>query len=257
VLLDLSAAFDTVDHNLLLQHLECNIGVRNKALDWFRSYFSNRSQSICINGVSSKSVLLLYGLPQGSVVGPFVFPPYSATLSKILQEHGVRYHYYADDTQLYLMFSPSESASSITRMQDCIQDVRLLMEQNFLKLNDSKTEFLVISSQHNASALKHVTFIRIGNECISSVPSARNIGAVIDSHLDMSDHINGVCRACYMHLRHIGQIRSYLTENAASKIIYTLISSKLDHLNSRLYGLPDTCLQRLQLIQNTAARITK
>jgi hypothetical protein len=174
-----------------------------------------------------------------------------------LEEHGVRYHYYADDTQLFLIFPPSESASSITRMQDCIQDVRVWMEQNFLKLNDSKTEFLVISSHHNTSALKHVNSIRIGNECIASVPSARNIGAVIDSHLDMSDHIDGVCRACYMHLRHIGQIRSYLTENAASKIIHALISSKLDNLNSLLYGLPDTCLHRLQLIQNTAARIIK
>jgi hypothetical protein len=257
VLLDMSAAFDTIDHNLLFQRLETTIGVRDKALDWFKSYFSDRSQSVCINGVSSKAVLLPYGFPQGSVVGPFGFPPYSATLSKILEKHGVKYHYYADDTQIYIFFPPAEGVNAITRMEDCIQDVRVWMEQNFLKLNDSKTEFIVISKNHNASLLKDVKSLQIGNECIKSVPSARNIGAVIDSHLDMSDHIDAVCRACYMHLRHIGQIRPYLTENAASKIIHALISSKLDSFNSLLYGLPDVCLHRLQLVQNTAARIIK
>ena len=131
------------------------------------------------------------------------------------------------------------------------------MDRSFLKLNDSKTELLVVSSVANSSAVQEGILVKIGDEVIHPVAAARNIGAFLDSHLSMSAHIDAICRSCYMCLRHISQIRPFLSEETAERIIHAYISSKLDNFNSLLYGLPNTCLHKLQLIQNTAARIIK
>ena len=105
VLLDLSAAFDTVDHTLLLHRLESTFGVTGMALEWFKSYFCSRYQSVHVSGTTSKPHLLTFGMPQGSVFGPTGFPSYSSPIGTICRNHGVNYHLYADDTQIYLSFS--------------------------------------------------------------------------------------------------------------------------------------------------------
>ena len=102
-LLDLSAAFDTIDHCILLEVLH-DLGVEGIALEWFRSYLSNRSQCISIDGVHSVPQNLPHGVPQGSVLGPLLFCTYMTELGKIIRKHGLNFHTYADDTQIYLAF---------------------------------------------------------------------------------------------------------------------------------------------------------
>ena len=80
-LLDLSAAFDTVDHNVLMSVFQNDLGITGSSIEWLRSYFSNRFQSVCVDGVSSASTALYFSLPQGSVLGPFSFPPYESGLA--------------------------------------------------------------------------------------------------------------------------------------------------------------------------------
>ena len=111
VLLDLSAAFDTVDHTVMLKRLEESFGISGCALEWMGSYLTNRTQSVCVNGCSSDPRSLHYGMPQGSVVGPFRFTCYSTPLGAICRQHDLNYHLYADDTQMYLSFSPSDQLS--------------------------------------------------------------------------------------------------------------------------------------------------
>ena len=129
------------------------------------------------------------------------------------------------------------------------------MHSNFLKLNNSKTEFLIIGSPHLLSKLPKDISLKIGDTAVSSTSSARNIGAIFDQHLHMTAHVNSICRSCYIHIRDIGKIRPYLTQDATEKLVHAFISSKLDYLNSLLIGLPDSLLSRLQRIQNNAARI--
>ena len=108
VLLDLSAAFDTVDHTILLTRLERRLGITGTALEWFRTYLCNRSQCVSVKGESSEMHILGQGVPQGSVLGPVLFTVYMLPLGDLVREHGLTGYYYADDSQLYVSFKPSK-----------------------------------------------------------------------------------------------------------------------------------------------------
>ena len=149
VMLDLSAAFDTVSHETLLQRMEKMYGVQEEALAWLSSYFTDRSQSVIIQDGMSAPKPLKTGLPQGSILGPFTFPSYSSPLFKIARQHGVEMHMYADDTQLYIPFKPEEYNTATSKMQDCLASIRSWMSQNQLKLNDDKTEFMIIGKPNS------------------------------------------------------------------------------------------------------------
>jgi hypothetical protein len=252
VMLDLSAAFDTIDHLILIKRMQNDFGITDKSKNWLQSYFNGRTQFVKINQETSKVIPLKSGLPQGSILGPFQFLPYTAPLFGIARRHNVTMHMYADDTQLYIPFDDNEYDSAIAVMQDCIQDIRSWMNDNHLKLNDSKTEFLVIGQNKTYSNTHSIT---IGDDIVYASNNARNIGAIFDSKLNLSSHVNNICRSSYHHLYNIGKNRKYLSSNATETLIHALISSKLDHLNSLLYGLPDYLIKRLQLVQNNAARL--
>ena len=111
ILLDLSAAFDTVDHQILLNRLRTEFGVSGKVLDWFASYLSNRSQKVTVDGVLSDRFGIDFGVPQGSCLGPLLFVIYSSKLFNIVSRHLPKVHAYADDTQLYLAFKPGNNAN--------------------------------------------------------------------------------------------------------------------------------------------------
>ena len=123
VLLDLSAAFDTVSHVKLLNILRTSIGITGTALDWFVSYLRDRSQRVCVNGALSNPQRIHHGVPQGSVLGPVLFSLYTRPMQDIIQHHGISYHRYADDIQLYTSYdpaNPSSCESAVQKMQNCI-----------------------------------------------------------------------------------------------------------------------------------------
>lgn len=145
VLLDLSAAFDTVDHCILLKRLNHEVGICENALQWGESCLSNRSLSVEIGEFSSSSVPITCGVPQGSILGPVLFSLYMLPLRLIFEHHKISYHIYADDTQLYL---PLDSGrDSVSSLLACLNDVRKWMDENFLQLNDNKTEVILFGSK--------------------------------------------------------------------------------------------------------------
>ncbi len=144
VLIDLSAAFDTVDHNIAFNVLESKFGISGTVLDWHKSYLAGRKQCININGTRSNVSELHFGVPQGSCLGPVLFTQYASTLFEVIYKHLDHAHGYADDHQLYLPFSPHSIDSqqdAIKCMEDCLLDVKTWMLSNKLKMNDEKTEF--------------------------------------------------------------------------------------------------------------------
>ena len=155
VLLDLSAAFDTIDHITLLDCLSSWFGVGGTALKWFASYLCDRLQAIKIGSTLSDFRKLLFGVPQGSVLGPLLFSLYTTPLSKVIGRHrDIRFHFYADDTQLYVRLSNKEATSAFANLNACLKDIQDWMLSCKLKLNPDKTEFIVFGSKLQREKLK-------------------------------------------------------------------------------------------------------
>ena len=254
VLLDLSAAFDTLDHNILLQRLRTFFGIRGTALAWFESYLIQRSQRVVIGSVQSVPECLKYGVPQGSALGPVLYSLYTMPLGQQVQSQGIQHHFYADDSQLYNMFRsvPTEVQRSVSDMGDCLQTVRMWFTDNKLKLNEEKTEVITFSSKYRPS--EKIT-LQIGDSSITSAQCVKDLGVLLDEFLTMEDQVKQICKSAYFQLRNIANIRRYLTPTAAKSLVHSMVTSRLDYCNSLLVGLPSTLLNKLQRVQNAAARV--
>ena len=129
-LLDLTAAFDTVDHHVLLQRLQRSFGIEDCALAWFSSYLSDRSYCVVYGGVSSQLIYVMCSVPQGSVLGPLLFILYTAELAELAYKYGVMLHAFADDTQLYLHCRTNQAEASVEALERCIDAISCWMSAN-------------------------------------------------------------------------------------------------------------------------------
>ena len=256
ILLDLSAAFDTVSHHLLLNRLKHRYGIEGKVLSWLQSYLSKRSQSVVVGNVVSKPVELNCGVPQGSILGPVLYTLYTAPLGDICRSHGIVFICYADDTQLYLSFRPSSDLSktnAIKRLEDCIMDIRLWMRTNLLKLNDDKTECIIFGTQQQLNKIQEFT-INIGDNSITSTPTVRNLGYFMDKQLKQKEQVKKICSSTYLTLKNINRVRSALSKETIKILVQGLVVSRMDYCNSLLLGAHECYISKLQLMQNMAAR---
>jgi len=252
-LLDLSAAFDTIDHSILLHRLSSWFGFNGTVISWLASYLSSRSFVVTINSTSSAQFPLRQGVPQGSVLGPLLFILYT-TLSSLISDSSVGHHLYADDTQLFISFVASKFSTNIVHLQTTIDLVSQWMSSNLLSLNQSKTEFLLIGLPVQLAKISDPSLLMPANVVIKPAHSARNLGVILDSTLSMSDHISSVSKSCFLSIRDLRRIRNTLDYSTANTIATSLIHSKLDYCNSLFLNLPQSQLGRLQLILNSAAR---
>ena len=250
-LLDLSAAFDTLDHSILLKRLE-SFGFNDLVLKWFSSYLSDRSQCVNINNLFSNDVALPFGVPQGSVLGPLLYTLYTIPLGKIIQKHNLNYHFYADDTQLYLSVEPSCVNDLIFSVEQCISDVKDWMEINKLKLNDDKTEVILLNPKKYQIDVSHVS---IGIENVDFTHSAKNLGFYIDEDLSMDCHITNLSRAIYLEIRRLKQISKFVSESCLKTLAASFILSRLDYCNALYKNLNKCQIEKIQKLQNFAAKV--
>jgi hypothetical protein len=253
-LLDLSAAFDTVDHQTLLLRLTKSYGLRGRVHDWFQSYLSGRVQSVRYGGTSSTSTMLVCGVPQGSVLGPILFLLYTADLLRLVRSHGLDPHLYADDTQIYGFCQPSGCSQLQSRVSDCISDVGRWMRSNRLQLNAEKTEVIWCTSSRRQHQIPSVPFA-VGTDFVVPVSSVRDLGIYIDSDLSMQSHISRTVSACFATLRQIRSIRRSVTRPVLQSLVASLALTRLDYGCSTMAGLPARQLNRLQSVLNAAARL--
>ena len=257
-LLDLSAAFNTLDHTILLRRLEITFGIRGSALTWFHSYMyvSQRFQSVIVNGSTSNQCPLIYGVPQGSVLGPVLFTLYSQSLSDVINLHNCFFHKYADDTVVFHGGPPEKFESTKIAIQNCISDILGWMDSNKLMLNTDKTEVMIVGTAFRIKQVASTcSSISILNSDIDIQKSVKYLGVRLDQTLSMSSHISEVCRSSFLSLRRIGCMRPYLSTRAISCLVNSIITSRLDFYNSSLAGITTDQLNRLQRIQNCAARL--
>ena len=254
-LLDLSAAFDTIDHSILLQRLHRYFGISGPALRWFKSFLSDRYQSINISGTLSSPQHLPFGVPQGSVLGPVLFSLYTTSLSQVIANRNLSHHLYADDTQVYISLSQSNVQESLSTFSDCLTDILSWMESSKLKLNPDKTYLIIIGTkQQRNKVINHFPVKVLGSDTFPS-DTVRNLGVIFDSDFNFRQHISQVCKSCFYHIRDLRRIRRHISISTAKTISTALISSRLDYCNSLLNNIAKRDLAKLQRVQNCLARV--
>ena len=251
-LLDLSAAFDTIDHTILINRLHNYFGFEGTVLKWFKSYLYNRTQYVKIGNTESSHAFLPFGVPQGSVLGPILYTLYTVPLGSIIRKHDLHYHMYADDTQIYLAIEPKNVSNLVFSLEKCIDEVKNWMFLNKLKLNDEKTEIILCNPKHYDIDCNELI---IGNEKISFSNSAKNLGVYLDNDLSMNCHITNICRSVYLEIRRLKHMSRFVDENSLKTLASSFILSKFDYCNALFKNLNQCQIEKMQKLQNFAAKV--
>ena len=254
VLLDLSAAFDTLDHSII-ELLSGWYGISGTALNWIRSFLSNRVLRVKLLDKLGEPFKTDYGVPQGSVLGPLLFTLYTTPLSSVISRHNICHHWYADDTQIYLSLSKTDPEMSLSLVQQCLQDVSDWMIASKLKLNPDKTELILIGTKSQRDKFKKYFPIKLLDQDVTPTDSARNLGVEFDKDFNFNKHLSKVCRSCYYHIRDLRRLCRCLTAAVTKAIATSLVSSKLDYCNYILYNIPNREINKVQSVQNYLARV--
>ena len=256
-LLDLSAAFDTVPHDRFLSRLESDYGISGTALQWFASYFQDRFQTVNIKDSLSCPQRLTTGMPQGSGTGPWGYTKYTGPLGMLIQILCILYHMFADDTQLHTSLDPNSTACQLqakTSIENSISEISKWMSINRLKLNSDKTEFMILGTRQHIAKMEYIS-LSIAGEVIQAKSCVRNLGIYMDNEMKMNQHIQHVVRVCYGKLRKSRSFRKYLSQDATKTLVHAVIISHIDYANSLLFGISQHLIDKLQRIQNAAARL--
>ena len=200
-------------------------------------------------------VLLLHLYTQNSVLGPILFTMYLKRLSAIIDSHTIIHHSFADDIQLQMSAPPDKISELLHSMQTCICDVKAWATASMPKLNDNKTELMLVTSKRTNHLHNLPTSITIDNAQIPFKQSVKNLGFTLDCHFTMNAHVSNIGRTCYFELHNLASIRGFLTSTATATLLSAFALSRIDYCNSLLFGSTHDVTSHLQRIQNYAARV--
>ena len=257
MLLDLSAAFDTVDQKKLLSILKYEIGIIGTALKWFESFLSDRSQKVKVGDTYAVVTKLLFGVTQGSVLGPPLFNIYIRSLYSYIEQAKFEIFGFADDHQLLKTFLPVLQIQAFDgNINHCFTMISKWMEDHFLCLNKQKTKILVIAPPFVKKSIHlHGTFI--DNNCVRFVTSAKNLGVFLDEELTFENQITSVVKSCFVTIRKLFKIKAFLTYEHLKLLVSACVFSKIDYSNSLYYGISSCLVRKLQAVQNSAVRLIR
>jgi hypothetical protein len=208
-------------------------GITGNALNWLTSYLEGRHFFIALDSSRSDTLPSTTGVPQGSVLGPFLFSMFISPVNFLIQSFGIQHHQYADDTQLYTsLTSENTCCYNIT---NCAEAVNHWFLKNGLLLNPSKTEATVFGTRSQIAKHQHLqpTF---SNTTLNLSSTVKILGVKLDSTLSMNSQIAEILRSTNFHIRALRHIRRFLTKDIANTIACGIVNSRLDCCNSLLYG---------------------
>ena len=255
IFLDLSAAFDTIDPEKLLKIMHDELGIGGIALEWFRSFLVGRSQRVKIGNEYSESLEVPCGTPQGSVLGPPLFNINVRSQPKVFQQCEFTTSSFADDSNGRRSFALKFQFQILKH--DVVNCMKLIVEwshDHFMKINPDKTELLLLypPSLNGEVLIRGILF---EDQCIRFSEKVKNVGVYLDKHLNMTKHINSVTSQSYKILKDIGSIRKSLQQDHIERLVHAFISRRLDYCNSLFVNISKENLNKLQKVQNSAARL--
>ena len=256
--MDLSTAFDTVNHEILLKTLRNHYGICDSVLNLISSYLSPRWCSVTINNHCSDLKQLDESVPQGSCSGAYFFIRYAATLfTEISYDSSAECFGFADDHILYDVFSAdsrSEEMEAMLNLEDTLIDIKGWMNLVKLKMNTEKTEFIIFG--HSKQQEKCVTQqINVVGDMIDRSSCICYLGAFLDENLTLKEHVKRKLATSIRNFYKIKKIRKFPTAQATETLVLGLVISHLDYGNSLLIGCPQTTLDIYQKIQNMCAKL--
>ena len=256
VAIDLSAAFDMVDHTILLNILNCKFGIADKALKWFNSYLRPRSFKVIIDQQCSNNQDLDVSVPQGSCAGANLFNLYCSPLNDVVPKD-LQLSGFADDHSIRGTFKAGniqQENATKEKIEACMLNIKHWMDTVRLKMNPSKTEFIYFGGRQQLRKCE-TNSLDVAGDLILRSHTIRYLGAYLDENLNYKLHVNKKCQAAMFNYFRIKGIRRLLDIPTATRLCLSLCISHLDYCNSLLYGLPDNTIKRLQRVQNMCARL--
>ena len=245
----MSAAFDAVDRDILLERFSKSFGITGSAHHWIRSVLTSRTQTVHVGTSTSTAAPVRWSVSQGSVLRLLLYVLYTADVAGIVTSSGLDVHLYSNGTQLHGSCLASD-AEALSRLVLCsIEAVRLWMASNRLRINPDWFGTRQQLAKRNCDRLSSVS------PTLASDTHVLNLGVILDSELLMGDHISQQCRSCFFQLRRLRAIRHFLTQKSIRMLAHSFICNRIDYCNSVLYGVSRFQLDRLQSILNAAARI--
>jgi len=249
-LLDMSAAFDTVDHKILLKRLEVSFGITGQAQ--FLSDGQNTDCSILWQQIYFAEIIVWCSA--GFCLRSSVFALYSADVIHIAAKHEVCIHAYADDLQTYISCAACDQITATSCLLTCVSDIDRWMSSNRLKLNASKTEFTWLGTRQQLAKL-NMSPLQIKDQVITPLDKVRDLDVIINSKLTMESHTANIVRSCFYQLRQLPSIWRSLTTDALCTLATAFVANRVDYCNAVLYGTSTSVKRRLQLVLNAAARM--
>ena len=250
VAIDLSAVFDTVDHEILLEVSYKKFGLQNTALQWFDSYHRLRSCKVSVHGVHSKQHQLPLSVPQESVAGPVLYNAYVSTLQQVVQSP-IKLHGFADNHVIKDSFMPGNIIKAennvIRSLEGCTTSIKGWMDANRLQMNSVKTDFSLIHSRQQLVKCKANSFLANG-EIIQRSSNIKYLGALIDERLSFKQYITSKCKMAMWNLQKHKAIKSVLTDDVCKTLVSALVLSHLDYVNAILSSLPEVDIKKMQWV---------
>ena len=251
-LLDFSSAFDTINHPILVHRRHTDFGFTDTVLQWSSSYLTDRTHYVSLSNHCSAFAPVHLLRVQLLALS---FSPCILSLSAIIESHSIIHHSFADDLQLQMSAPPDKISELLQSMQSCMSDFKAWATANMLKLNDNKTELMLVTSKRTKYLHNLPTSITIGNAHIPFKQSVKNLGFTLDCHLTKNAHVSNISRICYFELSRLAYIRRFLTSTATATLVSAFALSWIDYCNSLLFGSTHDVTSHLQQIQNYEAGI--
>ena len=246
--LDLQAAFDTIDHAVLLRVCQQRFGINGVVLKWIESYLSGRTQQVCIGSCLSKCEVLSHGVPQGSILGPLFFNMYLTPFCDYLSTLKLDFQLYADDT--LLAFGCKKDDKLI--IESNLSDICDWFSRNSLKVHPGKSELILIGRKSSNPFWKSMN---VKDKSIEIGPTLKSVGVTFDNTMNFTRHIQITASICFLNLRKINSMKRFLTMENRIMVVHMFITNRLDYCNSLLTAASNKDLQILQKIQNYCCRL--